>query len=83
MKWDETGIAIWNFYRISIPDDITNETPNPDNWGVPSAALAAEGCDPFTYFVNHSIVFGEQQLCRFGEKLMPICLCRYYFLRYV
>ncbi|KAJ7630965.1 glycoside hydrolase family 16 protein [Roridomyces roridus] len=57
MKWDETGIAIYSFYRSAIPQDITAGSPNPDNWGTPSASLAPATCDPLTNFVNHSIVF--------------------------
>ncbi|KAJ6511907.1 glycoside hydrolase family 16 protein [Mycena vitilis] len=57
MKWDETGIAVYSFYRSAIPHDITSGSPNPANWGVPVASLAPEACDPLTYFVNHSIIF--------------------------
>ncbi|KAK7031645.1 hypothetical protein R3P38DRAFT_2924945 [Favolaschia claudopus] len=59
MKWDETGIAVWSFYRSAIPRDIVAGTPNPANWGLPVASLAPETCDPLTFFVNHSIVFGD------------------------
>jgi len=34
----EKGIRIWFFNMNDIPDDITNETPNPDLWGIPYAA---------------------------------------------
>ncbi|KAJ7706152.1 glycoside hydrolase family 16 protein [Mycena rosella] len=57
MKWDETGIAVYSFYRSAIPGDITAGSPNPANWGTPVAALAPSACDPLTYFVNHSIIF--------------------------
>ncbi|OCB92119.1 hypothetical protein A7U60_g536 [Sanghuangporus baumii] len=57
MLWDETGIAIWYFYRVSIPQDIQDGDPKPKTWSMPSASLAPEGCDPFQYFANHSIVF--------------------------
>ncbi|KAJ6509561.1 glycoside hydrolase family 16 protein [Mycena vitilis] len=57
MKWDETGIAVYSFYRSAIPNDITTGSPNPANWGVPVASLAPAACDPLTYFVNHSIIF--------------------------
>jgi hypothetical protein len=74
MKWDETGIAVCefqrhafqallilqvSFYRSAIPTDITSGSPNPANWGTPVASLAPAACDPLTYFVNHSIIFGE------------------------
>ncbi|KAF8640464.1 hypothetical protein AX17_000128 [Amanita inopinata Kibby_2008] len=57
MKWDENGIAVWSFYRAAVPKDIVQGTPNPTNWGLPSAELWAEGCDPLNYFANHSIIF--------------------------
>ncbi|KAJ7783817.1 glycoside hydrolase family 16 protein, partial [Mycena maculata] len=57
MKWDETGIAVYSFYRSAIPEDITSGSPDPDNWGIPSASLAPASCDPITNFVNHSIIF--------------------------
>ncbi|KAH8120381.1 concanavalin A-like lectin/glucanase domain-containing protein [Phellopilus nigrolimitatus] len=57
MLWDDTGIAVWYFYRVSIPKDILAGTPDPTSWVTPSAALDPGGCDPFTYFVNHSLVF--------------------------
>ncbi|KAJ7597059.1 glycoside hydrolase family 16 protein [Mycena floridula] len=46
-----------SFYRAAIPQDILAGSPNPSNWGVPVALLEPAGCDPLTYFVNHSIVF--------------------------
>ncbi|KAI0043201.1 glycoside hydrolase family 16 protein [Auriscalpium vulgare] len=57
MKWDEDGIAVWSFYRVAIPQDIQDGTPNPANWPTPVAALAPTTCDPATYFSNHSIIF--------------------------
>ncbi|KAJ7487626.1 glycoside hydrolase family 16 protein [Mycena galericulata] len=57
MKWDETGIAVYSFYRSAIPGDIIAGSPDPANWGTPNAALAPATCDPLTYFVNHSIIF--------------------------
>ncbi|KLO20267.1 hypothetical protein SCHPADRAFT_992348 [Schizopora paradoxa] len=57
MKWDETGIAVWYFYRVSLPQDILDGTPDPTTWVTPSALLSPEGCDPFVYFNNHQIVF--------------------------
>lgn len=57
MKWDENSIAVWNFYRAAIPRDITTGTPNPDQWGTPSAMLDSAGCNIPRFFANHSIVF--------------------------
>ncbi|RDB28968.1 putative glycosidase C21B10.07 [Hypsizygus marmoreus] len=57
MKWDENGIAVWSFYRATVPKDIVEGTPDPSNWGVPSAVLEPDNCNPLQYFVNHSIIF--------------------------
>jgi len=57
MKWDQDGISVWNFYRVAIPQDILDGIPNPANWPNPTATLEAAGCNPLTYFKNHSIIF--------------------------
>ncbi|KAI0078900.1 glycoside hydrolase family 16 protein [Panus rudis PR-1116 ss-1] len=57
MKWDDEGIAVWNFYRAAVPKDIQEGNPTPSTWGLPVAVLLPEGCDPIKNFVNHSIVF--------------------------
>jgi len=58
MKWDDEGIAVWNFYRDAIPQDITDgESPNPSTWSEPAAQLSPAGCNPLTFFANHSIIF--------------------------
>lgn len=57
MKWDQDGISVWNFYRVAIPQDILEGIPNPANWPNPTATLEPAGCDPLTFFVNHSIIF--------------------------
>ncbi|EKM61024.1 glycoside hydrolase family 16 protein [Phanerochaete carnosa HHB-10118-sp] len=57
MKWDDTGIAVWSFYRQAVPQDVVQGEPSPDLWGPPVALLEPTGCDPIANFVNHSIVF--------------------------
>lgn len=57
MKWDETGIAVWYFYRNAIPTDLLNFNPNPSGWGQPSAYLSPNSCNISTYFISHSIIF--------------------------
>lgn len=51
--------VIGSFYRAAIPQDILEGSPNPSNWGLPSAALSPEKCEMETYFKEHSIIFGE------------------------
>ena len=51
-----------NFYRVAVPSDVLEGIPNPANWPNPTATLEPSGCDPFAYFKNHSIIFGESNL---------------------
>lgn len=62
MSWTSDGIAVYFFERDSIPDDITNGAPVPDNWGQPMALWPADACDPFKYFHDHSVIF-DTTLC--------------------
>ncbi|CAA7265779.1 unnamed protein product [Cyclocybe aegerita] len=57
MKWDENDISVWSFYRAAVPRDIVDGTPNPSEWGIPSARLHSSQCDIGKYFANHSIIF--------------------------
>ncbi|KAG8933055.1 hypothetical protein FRC03_001161 [Tulasnella sp. 419] len=57
MKWDETGISVWFFPHSVIPEDITNFTPDPTRWGLPSAHLSPEDCDIVSHFRDHKIIF--------------------------
>ncbi|KAI0814928.1 concanavalin A-like lectin/glucanase domain-containing protein [Irpex lacteus] len=57
MKWDDTGIAVWSFYRALVPEDIQSGQPKPETWGLPVAFLDPSLCNPMTNFVNHSIIF--------------------------
>ncbi|GAB1519138.1 hypothetical protein RhiTH_002204 [Rhizoctonia solani] len=56
-RWDDDGVWGWFFHRSTIPRDITNNTPNPKNWGKPTVLLSPESCDPKKYFWDHVIVF--------------------------
>lgn len=47
-----------SFYRAAIPKDITAGTPNPSQWGAPSATLLNTTCNIASYFWTHVIVFG-------------------------
>lgn len=50
---------IGSFYRAAVPQDIIEGSPTPGTWGVPSAVLEPDSCDPLVFFKNHSIIFGE------------------------
>ena len=47
-----------SFFRAAVPQDIVANAPNPALWGLPSAALEPELCDPIAFFKDHSIIFG-------------------------
>lgn len=54
---DEEYIKVWMMHRDDgIPTDILNGTPNPDNWGEPSALF------PLGSSCNPNNAFGEQQM---------------------
>ncbi|KAF8600516.1 hypothetical protein BDV93DRAFT_447343 [Ceratobasidium sp. AG-I] len=55
-RWDSSGIYVWFFHRSTIPHDITQNTPNPDNWGEPTALLSNTSCPPQAHFWDHQIV---------------------------
>ncbi|KAF9015185.1 concanavalin A-like lectin/glucanase domain-containing protein [Cyathus striatus] len=57
MKWDNDSIGVWSFYRAAVPQDIVSGSPDPDNWGVPSAMLDSSQCNISQYFANHNIIF--------------------------
>lgn len=60
--WNKDGIKIWHFKRSSIPQDITNNEPDPSTWPTPAAFFANTNCDMSTHFVDHSIVI-DTTLC--------------------
>lgn len=54
-EWGSDGITIWYFQRSQIPEDITNENPNPASWAEPLAKFQGS-CNFQTVFRNQSIV---------------------------
>ncbi|CAL1695891.1 unnamed protein product [Somion occarium] len=57
MKWDDEGIAVWNFYRAAVPKDIQSGQPSPSSWGQPVAVLLPDNCNIAENFIDHSIIF--------------------------
>lgn len=56
MQWTSEYIKIWFFPRPDVPDDITNLTPNPANWGLPAADMQGS-CTIDDHFQQHQIIF--------------------------
>jgi len=51
-----------SFFRAAVPADITQGSPNPSAWGIPSATLSNSSCHIGQFFSNHNIVFGKCNL---------------------
>ncbi|PCH33206.1 glycoside hydrolase family 16 protein [Wolfiporia cocos MD-104 SS10] len=62
MQWDDNGVSVWFFPRSDIPSDITDGSPDSSGWGTPMANWPATGCNPSTYFYQHSAIF-DTTLC--------------------
>lgn len=56
VEWRAAGIRVWQFERDSIPDDISNNSPNPSSWGRALADFPDTGCDIGSHFKNQSII---------------------------
>lgn len=74
--WDENGIKIWFFPRVSIPEDITNQTPDPDSWGTPTAFFSPSSCPMSQFFTNQTFIFnitlcGDLANATFGQGGCP------------
>lgn len=62
MKWDASGVAVYFFPNGSMPADLSAGAPDPNSWGLPQARWPANGCDPFEFFKDHSLIF-DTTLC--------------------
>lgn len=56
LEWRSAGIRVWNFMRGSVPDDITNNNPDPSTWGEANADFPDTGCDIDSHFKNQTII---------------------------
>ncbi|CZR64431.1 uncharacterized protein PAC_14329 [Phialocephala subalpina] len=54
--WDSNAIQVWFFTSGTTPDDITNGTPDPTNWGTPVANFQGS-CNIDESFADNKIVF--------------------------
>jgi len=62
MLWTNAGVSVYFFPRGSVPSDITRGAPQPQGWGEPMANWPASGCNPSTFFYDHSAIF-DTTLC--------------------
>lgn len=56
MEWRDEGIRMWQFARGSIPDDISNQKPDPSTWGTALADFPSTKCHMGSHFKNNSII---------------------------
>ena len=54
---ESAGISMWFFDRDAIPDDITNQTPDPSSWGTPTAFFPNTECDILSHFLAQNLIF--------------------------
>jgi hypothetical protein len=74
--WDDQGIRVWYFRRGAIPQDITDKSPNPDNWGAPSAFFSTDSCPMSQFFTDQTFIFnitlcGDLANATFGQNGCP------------
>ncbi|EJD00485.1 uncharacterized protein FOMMEDRAFT_159189 [Fomitiporia mediterranea MF3/22] len=62
LNWNSSGIFIWFFQRGSIPSDLPTDSPNPDGWGLPTAAYPVSNCD-FNTFIKPQKLILEIDIC--------------------
>ncbi|KAJ3751028.1 glycoside hydrolase family 16 protein [Lentinula detonsa] len=58
-KLDDTGVSIYFWPTGQVPSDVLAGTPNPalTAWGTPLAQWSSSGCNPSTFFSDHSAIF--------------------------
>ncbi|KAJ3972844.1 concanavalin A-like lectin/glucanase domain-containing protein [Lentinula raphanica] len=58
-KLDDTGVSIHFWPPDQVPSDVLAGTPNPSlaSWGTPMAQWSSSGCNPSTFFSDHSAIF--------------------------
>lgn len=73
--WDNSGIKIWRFLRPSIPQDITDKTPDPSTWGTPAAFFPSTNCDIASHFSDHQLVIDTTICGDFGTPTYAASGC--------
>lgn len=62
LVWADYAIQVYFFKRSQIPQDITDGSPNPDNWGTPVANFPTTSCSPYEAFYDNFNIF-DTTLC--------------------
>lgn len=58
LEWTADHIKLWFFGRGSEPEDVLGDSPDPSQWGYPTATFAGgDGCEIDSHFQNQHIVF--------------------------
>lgn len=69
------SIAMWQFSRNSIPQDITDQQPDPSQWGPPVAFFPSTQCDINSHFSEHSLVLDITLCGDFANATYPNSGC--------
>lgn len=62
LVWADYAIQVYFFKRSQIPQDITDGSPDPDNWGTPVANFPTTSCSPYEAFYDNFNIF-DTTLC--------------------
>lgn len=57
LEWTQGYVKVWFFGRGNIPDDITNDRPDPATWGTPTANFQGQQCDMYKFFTENFNIF--------------------------
>ncbi|THH07637.1 hypothetical protein EW145_g3236 [Phellinidium pouzarii] len=56
LNWNTSGIYAWFFPRGSIPSDLPTDSPNPDGWGLPTAAYPTSSCNAAEFIKPQTLI---------------------------